>query len=39
MNQALDLFPTLVMRFSDVFSQDELDRIFNILKGGRGRIA
>ena len=33
MNQALDLFPTLVMRFSDVFSQDELDRIFNILKG------
>ncbi len=33
MNQALDLFPTLVMRFSDVFSQDELDRIFNTLKG------
>ena len=33
MNEVLDLFPTLVMRFSNVFSQDELDRIFNTLKG------
>ena len=33
MNEVFDLFPTLVMRFSNVFSQDELDGIFNTLKG------